>query len=87
MGHMLIKYRKIIRESLEDFGFVNNIPELHGVKFKDLDSDTIFTVIDIGFRSYVDVTWVDDDGEPVTIPYLRHQVIKQFTSNRWVIQY
>jgi hypothetical protein len=48
--------KKIIREEMEDFGFVGDMPELHGVSFKVEDFNKIYTIVDRGFRFYVDVT-------------------------------
>ena len=76
--------RKIIKEEMDDFDFVNDMPELHGVSFKVEDFDRpIYTIKDEGYRFYVEVTWVNDVGKIQSTAYKRSQVMKLFREGTW----
>jgi len=79
-----IPYKKPIQES-EDFDFINDSPELHGVTFKAVGSNQIYQINDIGFRSYVDITWIGPDGSKKESAYKRDIVNKYFRDGSWVI--
>ena len=76
--------KRIIREEMEDFGFVDNMPELHGVSFKAVGFGKVYTIIDKGFRFYVDVTWINNtNGKTESTPYKRSVVMKLFKNGTW----
>lgn len=86
MGHMLINYGKIIRESLKDFGFVDKIPELHGVTFKTNSDNIIYKIEDIGFRVYVTILWENPHTKKMEeAAYKRTTVHRLFNQGVWVI--
>ena len=76
--------KRIIREEMEDFGFVDKIPELHGVSFKVENFDNpVYTIIDKGDRYYVEVTWTYSPGNTNTIREKRSVVMKLFKNGTW----
>ena len=75
--------KRIIREEMEDFGFVDNMPELHGVSFKVEGFGKVYTIIDKGFRFYVDVTWKNNTGKTESTPQKRSVVMKLFKNGTW----
>lgn len=77
--------KKIIREEMDDFGFVDNMPELHGVSFKAGGFDKVYTIIDKGSRFYVDVTWINvANGKTESSKYKRSVVMRFFKNGTWV---
>ena len=78
-----IPYKKPIQES-EEFDFINDSPELHGVTFKVVGHDQIYQINDIGFHSYVDITWIRD-GRKEESAYKRDAVNKYFRDGTWVV--
>lgn len=74
--------KKILRE--DEFDFINDSPELHGVTFKVVGYDQIYQINDIGSRSYVDVTWVREGLKRETA-YKRDTVNKYFRDGSWVV--
>ena len=77
--------KKIIREEMDDFGFVDNMPELHGVSFKAGGFDKVYTIIDKGSRFYVDVTWINPaNGKTESSKYKRSVVMRFFKNGTWV---
>lgn len=79
-----IPYKKPIQES-EEFDFINDLPELHGIIFKVVGYDQIYQINDIGFRSYVDITWIRPDGSKEESAYKRDTVNKYFRDGSWVV--
>jgi len=75
--------KKIIKEEMEDFGFADDMPELHGVSFTVEDFNKIYTIVDRGFRFYVDVTWINDSGKIEDTPQKRSTVMKLFRDGTW----
>lgn len=78
--------KRIIREEMDEFDFVNDMPELHGVSFKAGGFDRpIYTIIDKGKRHHVDVTWVNAaNGKTEDTTYKRSVVMKLFRDGTWV---
>ena len=70
---------------MEDFGFVDNMPELHGVSFKAGGFDRpVYTIMDSGHRYYVDVTWINNvNGKTESTPQKRSVVMKLFKNGTW----
>jgi len=77
--------KRIIKEELEDFGFANDTPELHGVSFKAGGFDKpIYTIIDNGLKYYVEVRWINGaTGKPESTAYKRSVVMKLFKDKVW----
>ena len=81
---MNMNIKRIIKEEIDDFDFVNNMPELHGVSFKAGGFDKVYTIIDKGSRFYVDVTWINPaNGKTERIEYKRSVVMKLFKNGVW----
>lgn len=68
---------------MEDFGFADDIPELDGVSFTVEDFNKIYTIVDRGFRFYVDVTWISDSGKTENSVYKRSTVMRLFRNGTW----
>lgn len=79
-----IPYKKPIQES-EDFDFIDDSPELHGVTFKVMGYDLVYQIEDEGFRSYVNITWIKSDGSKEESAYKRDTVNKYFRDGSWVV--
>ena len=76
--------KSIIKEEINDFGFVNDTPELNGVSFNVDGYGMIYTIEDSGKRYYVDVTWKKINGGTERSQYKRSVVMKLFRDGTWV---
>ena len=76
--------KRIIKEEINDFGFVNDTPELNGVSFNVDGYGMIYTIEDSGKRYYVDVTWKKINGGTERSQYKRSVVMKLFRDGTWV---
>jgi hypothetical protein len=81
-----MKIKDIIRESIDDFNFINDTPELNGVTFK-INSPydkTIYEIVDVGLRSFVNIVWKMENGESNQTVYKRDYVNKLFRKGEWI---
>ena len=83
-GTWVLINEETIKES-EEFDFINDSPELHGVTFKVAGFDQTYQINDVGFRSYVDITWIKPNGEKDESAYKRDTVNKYFRDGTWVV--
>jgi hypothetical protein len=79
-----MNFKRIIREEVDDFDFINNTDGLDGVSFTvEWDKDQIYHIKDNGGDRVV-VHWMGYRETHESTTYKREEVMKLFNDGDWV---